>query len=230
MKREIVRSRNFAGDAARWIDARARQALAARGFFRLALSGGKTPQPIFRELAGCSWPWDSTLITFSDERCVPPTSAESNYHSAKESFLEPGNVPAASVWRLRGELEPETAASEYEEKLSSFARVRNETRFEHDLILLGLGDDGHTASLFPGTDALHEEKRGVVANYVSKLSAMRLTFTLPMIFAAREVCFFVGANKEPQLLERVFAHDEALPAAVVDRGARHVTWFIDDSK
>jgi 6-phosphogluconolactonase len=96
------------------------------------------------------------------------------------------------------------------------------------LILLGLGDDGHTASLFPGTEALSETENRVVANYVSKLNSWRLTFTFPLIFAARAVCFLIGANKDPKLIERVFSGDSALPAARVDQNAESVTWIIEE--
>jgi 6-phosphogluconolactonase len=95
------------------------------------------------------------------------------------------------------------------------------------LILLGLGDDGHTASLFPGTGALSETARRVAANYVPKLNSWRLTFTFPLIFAARAVCFLIGANKDPKLIERIFFGDPALPAARVDQNAKSVTWIIE---
>jgi len=93
--------------------------------------------------------------------------------------------------------------------------------------LLGLGDDGHTASLFPGTEALSETERRVMANYVPKFDSWRLTFTFPLIFAARAVCFLIGANKNPRLIERIFSGDPALPAARVDQNAKSVTWIIE---
>src|SRR6188472_2339870 len=121
-----------------------------------------------------------------------------------------------------GEIEPVLAAKEYEAQLDVLAAKRGEKIYEHDLILLGLGDDGHTASLFPGTEALSETERRVMANYVPKLNSWRLTFTFPLVFAARAVCFLIGANKDPRLIERIFSGDPALPAARVDQNAKSV--------
>src|SRR5438132_4620362 len=128
---------------------------------------------------------------------------------------------------MRGEIEAVVAAKEYQAQVDSLATKRGEAIFEPDLSLLGLGDDGHTASLFPGTDALSETERRVVANHVPKLNSWRLTFTFPLIFAARTVCFLIGANKDPKLIERVFSGDPALPAARVDQNAKSVTWVIE---
>lgn len=227
-KPEIIRTKNFVADAARWIRAEAAKSYDARGRFAIALSGGNTPRPVFGELAKKEWPWEETLLTFSDERCVPPTSPESNYHTAKEAWFDPGEVPADCIRRLRGEIDPDEAAAEYDRMLRDLAPSGTDAIFEHDLILLGLGDDGHTASLFPGSAALEEKTRGVVSNYVPKFEGPRLTFTFPMIFAADSICFLVGANKSPELLERVFAGDETLPAARASAGSRRATWIIGE--
>ena len=112
-------------------------------------------------------------------------------------------------------------------KLDVPAAERGEKIYEHDLILRGLGDNGHTASLFPGTEALSEMERRVVANYVPKFNSWRLTFTFPLIFAARAICFLIRGNKDPKLIERIFSGDAALPAARVDRNAKSVTWIIE---
>jgi 6-phosphogluconolactonase len=158
---------------------------------------------------------------------VPPENDESNFWMASEALFRPASVPDSSILRMRGEIEPVLAAKEYEAQLDGLAAKRGEKTYEHDLILLGLGDDGHTASLFPGTGALSETERRVVANYVSKLNSWRLTFTFPLIFAARAVCFLIGANKDPKLIERIFSGDPALPAARVDQNAKSVTWIIE---
>ncbi|PYK78521.1 MAG: hypothetical protein DME37_10135, partial [Verrucomicrobia bacterium] len=128
------------------------------------------------------------------------------------AVFRPASVPDSSILRMRGELEPAVAAKEYQAQLDALATKRGEKIFGHDLILLGLGDDGHTASLFPETEALSETQRRVMANYVSKLNSWRLTFTFPLIFAARAVCFLIGPNKDPKLIERIFSGDSALPA------------------
>jgi 6-phosphogluconolactonase len=130
--------------------------------------------------------------------------------------------------RMRGEIDPQIAAQEYEDELSALAAKRGEPIYKHDLILLGLGDDGHTASLFPGTSALDELTRRVVANFVPKLNAWRLTFTFPLIDHARHILFLVGASKNPQLIERVLAGDLQFPAARVNPIAGDVTWMIGE--
>lgn len=226
MRREIIRARNFASNAADLIVERARAAFARRDKFRIALSGGNTPRPVYSELARRPMPWGDVIITFSDERCVPPEDKQSNFRMAKETLLQPASIPDSSVLRMRGEIAPAEAAQQYQEQLDTLATERGENVYQHDLVLLGLGDDGHTASLFPGTPALAEFKRRVVANYVEKLDSWRLTFTLPLIFAARAVCFLVGAGKDPKLIERVLSGDENLPAALVDKGAHQVIWVI----
>ena len=130
--------------------------------------------------------------------------------------------------RMRGEIDPQIAAQEYEDQLNVIATGRGEPIYQHDLILLGLGDDGHTASLFPGTAALDEMTRLVVANFVPKLNAWRLTFTFPLINHARRILFLVGASKNPELIERVLAGDQKFPAARVNPVAGEVTWMIGD--
>jgi 6-phosphogluconolactonase len=129
---------------------------------------------------------------------------------------------------MRGEIAPQIAAQQYEEHLDFIARQRSEPVYRHDLILLGLGDDGHTASLFPGTAALGETIRRVVANFVPKLNAWRLTFTFPLINQARHVLFLIGATKSPELIKRVLEGDRQLPAARVNPSAGDVTWMIGE--
>jgi len=226
MKREIVRTQSFANDATNFIVQKVEAALADRAEFRIALSGGNTPRAVYVELARRKLPWEKAVITFGDERCVPPQDDQSNFKMANETLLKPAGVPTSSVLRMRGEIAPSDAASEYQAQLDSLAAGRGEPTYQHDLILLGLGDDGHTASLFPGTAALQETNRRVVANYIPKLESWRLTFTFPLIFAARAVCFLIGANKDPKLIERIFSGDESLPAARVDKNAREVTWIL----
>ena len=227
MAREVLRTKTFASDAANFILTRARKSLDERQQFRIALSGGNTPRSAYAEMARCDLPWEKFLFTFGDERCVPPENDESNFRMANEALFRPASVPDSSILRMRGEIEPVLAAKEYEAQLDVPAAERGEKIYEHDLILLGLGDDGHTASLFPGTEALSETENRVVANYVSKLNSWRLTFTFPLIFAARAVCFLIGANKDPKLIERIFSGDSALPAARVDQNAKSVTWIIE---
>src|SRR5205823_6733465 len=230
MSGEVVRTKNFAADAANFIVDLARKALAERNEFRIALSGGNTPWPVYSEIAriGRDLPWERILITFGDERCVPPDDAQSNFRMAREALFVPASVPEKSIMRMRGEIDPAIAAQQYQDDVDLLATQRGEQIYRHDLLLLGLGDDGHTASLFPGTAALDETTRRVVANFVPKFNTWRLTFTFPLINRARHVLFLVGAAKNPGLIERVLEGDRQLPAARVDPSAGKVTWMIGE--
>ena len=193
-------------------------ALAEREGFRIALSGGNTPRPVYAEFAriAAGLPWEKVHFTFGDERCVPPDDAKSNFRMANETLFLPAEIPEHSIVRMRGEIDPKLAAQEYQDHLNLLATQRGEQVYRHDVILLGLGDDGHTASLFPGTDALKEKEAKVVANFVPKLKTWRLTFSLPLINHARHICFLVNANKQEKLIERVLRGDVTLPAARVE--------------
>jgi 6-phosphogluconolactonase len=230
VSRQVVRTKKFVEDAAAVIRQEARAALGERQEFRIALSGGNTPRPIYAELAGSGreLPWERVLFTFGDERCVPPTDQQSNFRMANESLFTPGAVPGRSILRMRGEADPPIAAQEYEDQLNVLATQRGETVYRHDLILLGLGPDGHMASLFPETAALAEKVRWVVPNFVPKMNAWRLTFTLPLILQSRRICFLVNANKQADLIARVWDGDESLPAALVDGKHENVTWILGE--
>jgi 6-phosphogluconolactonase len=227
---KVIRTSNFVADAAALILEQAHNALAERHQFRIALSGGNTPAPIYARIAAEAhdFPWRSVQFTFGDERCVPPDNPESNFRMARENLFVPADVPDESIMRMRGEIDPQIAAQEYENELNALAANRGEQIYEHDLILLGLGDDGHTASLFPGTAALDETNRRIVANFVPKLDSWRLTFTFPLIDRARHILFLVGASKNPQLIERVIAGDQQFPAARVRPTNGDVTWMIGE--
>ncbi len=230
-ERHIIRTKNFVTDAAAFIVQQARKAIAERNEFRIALSGGNTPAPIYARLAaqGDDLPWDRIRFTFGDERCVPPDDPQSNFRMARENLFVPAGVPEKSIMRMRGEIDPQIAARQYEQQLETIAIQRDEPIYRHDLILLGLGPDGHTASLFPGTAALEEETRTVVANFVPKLDAWRLTFTFPLINQARNILFLVGASKSPELIDSVLEGDLQFPAARVNPIAGEVTWMIGES-
>jgi 6-phosphogluconolactonase len=227
----VVRTKNFVADAAAFILEQARKAMVERNEFRIALSGGNTPAPVYARVAveARDFPWDRVRFTFGDERCVPPDDPQSNFRMAGKNLFVPAAVPEKSIMRMRGEIDPQIAAQQYEDQLNAIATGRGELIYQHDLILLGLGDDGHTASLFPGTAALDEMTRRVVANFVPKLNAWRLTFTFPFINHARHILFLVGASKSPQLIERVLAGDRQFPAGRVNPSAGEVTWMIGES-
>jgi 6-phosphogluconolactonase len=227
---QIVRTKNLAADAADFIVDLARKALAERNEFRIALSGGNTPRPIYSEVAriGRNLPWDRVLITFGDERCVPPDDEQSNFRMARETLLVPAAIPEKSILRMRGEIDPQIAAHEYQDDVDLIATQRGEQIYRHDLLLLGLGPDGHTASLFPETTALGETERRVVANFVPKLNTWRLTFTFPLINHARHVCFLINANKNIELIDRVIDGDSNFPASRVRPTAGSLTWILGE--
>jgi len=228
MSRKVIRTKNFAADAADFILDQAHKAIGERNEFRIALSGGNTPRPVYARLAtiGRDLPWERIRITFGDERCVPPDDPQSNFRMARETLFVPAAVPEESIARMRGEIDPQIAAQEYEDFLDLLATQRGEHIYRHDLILLGLGGDGHTASLFPDTAGLEETRRRVIANFVPKFSSWRLTFTFPLINHARQICFLVNATKNADLIDRVLRGDPQLPASRVEATAGDVTWIL----
>jgi 6-phosphogluconolactonase len=187
----------------------AQQSVAQRGIFTLALAGGTTPQKLYSLLAQDPYfrdfPWDKTHLFFGDERHVPPSHIDSNYLMVSSKLLASGLVPPAHVHRIRAELpDANMAAADYDVELHTFftqtMRINGLPRF--DAILLGMGSDGHTASLFPGSKALEEKERWVVANWVEKFKSVRVTFTFPVLNAARVVLLLVaGADKADVLYE-----------------------------
>jgi 6-phosphogluconolactonase len=208
----------------------AQAAQAARGEFHVALSGGSTPRAIYERISRAGWLTDfaSWHVWFGDERCVAPDHADSNFRMASEALLSHTVIPRTHVHRMRGEAsDPNAAAADYERELRSVFATR-EPRF--DLVLLGLGPDAHTASLFPGTAALDERSRLVVANKVDKLASTRITLTLPAINAARRAMFLVvGADKAAAVhavlsLERPTPE---LPASLVELRDGTTTWLVD---
>jgi 6-phosphogluconolactonase len=216
----------LAREAAHRFVARAQEAVAARGRFLVALAGGSTPRGAYELLAGDVFAprvdWARVHVFWGDERCVPPDHTDSNYRMAREALLDRIPISAGNVHRMRGELVPEAAADAYEAELDEVLGA--EGRF--DLVLLGMGVDGHTASLFPGTQALEERERRVAAYYVEKLGAWRVTLTLPALNAARRVLFLVGGAGKRDALNRVRA-GEPLPAALVRPEEGEVTWLVE---
>lgn len=228
MKTRIIRTDTFVGDAVAIIHDCALEAIAERGMFRLSLCGGNTPRPIYAELARLypDLPWEKIQFTFGDERCVPPDDAQSNYKMAKDSLFHSVSVPEGNIFRIRGEIDPEAAARECEQKLAHVAARLGEERYAHDLLLLGLGEDGHTASLFPGSPSLDETARNVIPTTGPKPPPQRITFTLPLINAARHVCFLVNDKAKSEMIDRVTGGDLSLPSARVKPASGRLTWLI----
>lgn len=210
------------------------ECVSAAGRFSVALSGGSTPRRIYELLAGGEFAprveWPRVHVFFGDERCVPPDDAESNYRMARESLLSRVALPAQNVHRMAGEGRPPESARAYEEELRAFFGGAEWPRF--DLVMLGLGDDGHTASLFPGSPALAEGRAWAAANWVEKLGAFRLTLTAPAINHAAHVMFVVtGAGKAERLREVVEGprDPQRLPAQMIRPGRGTLDWYVDEA-
>jgi len=226
-KPQFLHTPNLVRHALELIEAEAKAAIAARGRFVLSLSGGNTPRPVYEALAKRSHDWTKWLFTFGDERCVPPDDDQSNYRMANETLFKPAGVPSESVLRMKGEIDPASAAAEYDTELRALTEP-GDAIFRHDLILLGIGSDGHTASLFPGTSALHERERLVIENYVQKLAMWRLTFTYTLLNAARHVCFLVSRPGKERVLDDL-QHDEGdYPCRYVRPIDGKLTWLIGE--
>ncbi|MGZ4889902.1 MAG: 6-phosphogluconolactonase [Candidatus Angelobacter sp.] len=208
----------------------AEAAVRERGRFSVALSGGNTPRTVYSLLASehRQLPWDGIHIFFGDERHVPPDDPDSNFRMASESLLSKVPIPQKNVHRIRAELDPEAAAKEYEQELRGFFHLTDHDWPRFDLVLLGLGDDGHTASLFPGSKALTEASSRVAANWVEKLQAFRITLTLPAINHAAEVLFLVSGASKAQILSDVLRPGAGkYPAQSVQPENGRLFWLAD---
>ena len=205
----------------------AAEAIAERGRFAVALAGGSTPKATYEVLArdhagGVDWP--NVHVFFGDERTVPPDHGDSNYRMAREALLD--HVPVGFVHRMRGELPPDEAAASYEGELNEFFGGEPPAL---DLVMLGIGEDGHTASLFPQTPALEATDRLVVANPVPKLETTRLTLTAPVLNVARRVVFLVAGEGKSEALAQILEGDadpRAYPAKLV-RPPSGPIWIVD---
>src|SRR5271155_5445231 len=172
-----------------------RTAIGAQGRFTVALSGGSTPKALYSLLAAnyANFAWNRVFLFFGDERHVPPTDPESNYRMVNESLLGKITIPSENVFRVQAENpDANAAASDYETQLRCFFELKAGEFPRFDLILLGMGPDGHTASLFPDSAALEEQSRLVVANWVEKFKTHRITFTFPVLNRAAEVMFMAS--------------------------------------
>lgn len=205
-------------------------AISVRDRFSVALSGGSTPKAMFMLLAGDEFArrveWSKVHLFWGDERCVPPDHADSNYRMTQETLLSHVPIPESNVYRIRGEIEPAQAAKEYEQVLHTFFGSKD----NFDLIFLGMGDDGHTASLFPDTAAIHERQHWVIAHYVEKVSMWRVTFTSVIINAARNVTFLVSGSGKAERLNEVLNgpyQPDRLPSQIIKPDTGQLLWLLD---
>ena len=216
----------------------ARDAIGAQGRFTVALSGGSTPKALYSLLATnySTFAWNRVFLFFGDERHVPPTDPDSNYRMVHESLLTKIAIPAENVFRVPAENpDAAAAASDYEVQLRRFFELRPGDRPgefpRFDLILLGLGPDGHTASLFPDSAALDESSRLVVANWVAKFNTYRITFTFPVLNRAAEVMFMaIGADKADMLYKVLEGKSiPPLPSQRVQPSDGNLLWMLDEA-
>jgi 6-phosphogluconolactonase len=214
------------------------QAVAARGVARIAISGGSTPRAVFQLLANPSEPyvgsipWDKLQLFWVDERCVPPDHEESNFRMTKAAMLDKVPLPAENIHRMEGELDPEEAASRYEAEIRNTLRLEGAQTPVFDLIILGLGPDGHTASLFPHTDGLHEMGRIVMANHVPQKDVWRITLTLPVILQGKEVAFLIEGADKAEMVQIVFGggyDPETYPAQLIRPASGRLTLLMDSA-
>lgn len=210
------------------------EAVAKRGRFTIALSGGSTPKNLYTLIAAnasANLPWAQMFFFWGDERHVPRDDADSNYRMAREALLEKVPIPAANVFPIPAEKEDAAAAAEaYELTVRKFFGLSPGEFPRFDLILLGMGPDGHTASLFPESAALQEKSRLVVANWVEKLKTSRITFTLPVLNAARCVAFLVSGGDKATVLREVLEGSgpaEKYPSKLVQPTDGKLIWFLD---
>jgi 6-phosphogluconolactonase len=214
----------------------ARGNTAKSGQFTVALSGGSTPKRLFRTLTGEDYrsrvSWGRVHFFWGDERNVPADHPESNFGVARDLLLEPLAIPSDNVHRIRAELsDPAEAATEYEAELRRFFKLPGEGHLPRfDLVMLGMGADGHTASLFPGSAALAEEVRLVTANWVEKLKSFRLTLTCPVFNNAARILFLVADAEKAETLRDVLerpAEPPLYPAQLIRPRAGELSWYVD---
>jgi 6-phosphogluconolactonase len=228
----LADARAVAVAAAQRFQTLAAEAVRLRGRFVVALAGGSTPRTLYELLGsegGAVLPWHCTSIAFGDERCVPPDHPDSNYRLVRETLLRGIEISSDQVLRVPVERPPREAAALYERVLRSLFPGSSLPRF--DLVLLGLGEDGHTASLFPDTPALEETTRWVVANQAPRLGSWRITLTLPAICAARHAAFLVTGSAKARAVAEVFGpmpHTPPLPAELVAPRRGQVEVFLDE--
>lgn len=218
----------LSASAAEFIVSLVKQGVAERGRFSLALSGGSTPKQLY-SLLGSSYrnaiPWAPVHLFWADERCVAPDHGESNYHLAAANFLSLVPIPAGNIHRIRGEEGPGKAARAYEEDLRTFFNGMP----VFDLVLLGVGEDGHTASLFPGLPELEERERLAMPVYLNRPQYDRVTLTLPVLNHAAHVVFLVTGRAKAGVVSAVIedAKGGRYPAGLVRPVSGDVTWFLD---
>ena len=207
------------------------QAIADKGSFTIALSGGNTPKKLYELLATPVYAkkinWKNIYLFWSDERCVPVSDEENNSHMASQALLNNVPVPKENIFPVPVNFEPAKAAARYEQMIRTFFK---DTQPHFDLVLLGLGEDGHTASLFPGTDILDEKKILVKQVYLKEKKMFRVSFTLPLINDAKHILFLVTGKEKSSILKKIFTKPvkkPAYPAQLIKPVKGKLFWYLD---
>ena len=216
--------------AAHFVLGRLEDALAGRECATIALSGGSSPRGLFARLARTRFRWDRVHFFWVDERSVPPTHEDSNFRLAQELLLGPARIPKPQIHRIEGELRPELAAKRYTDEIRRFFRPENDALPHFDVIQLGLGPEGHTASLFPG-EPLIEDRSGIAAAvYVEKLNTWRITLLPGVLLAALHTVFLATGDQKAEAVRAVLTEEynpQRWPAQVITHHGRRVVWFLD---
>ncbi len=216
----------------------AKAAVASRGVARLAISGGNTPKRTFEMLADPAatefsvFPWDKTELYWVDERCVPPYDKDSNYRMTRLALLDKVPLAADRVFRIEGELDPELAAARYESVVRKHFRLEGAELPTFDLVALGMGPDGHTASLFPHTAGIHELTRIAIANHVPQKETWRVTLTSPVINLGRKVVFLIGGTDKAAVLSDVLSNKydpDTWPSQVIQPKSGQLLMLLDQA-
>jgi 6-phosphogluconolactonase len=211
-------------------------AVQTRGLARVAISGGTTPKAVFALLASEPFlkqiPWDKLYLYWVDERCVPPDHPDSNYRMTNEAMLSKVPLPADHVFRMEGELDPHVAAARYEATIRNSFKLEGAETPTFDLILLGMGDDGHTASLFPHTEGLENITDLVIPNHVPQKDTWRITLTFPVINRGREVAFLIEGAAKTQVLHDVLLgpwQPDTFPSQLIRPASGRLTLLLDSA-
>lgn len=228
----------WANEAAAILHAASEEAIRSHGRCLIALSGGTTPRMLYKTLATPEWKvrfdWSRIFFLFGDERCVPSEHPDSNFSMAQSALFQPLDISPDHIYRMKGEAQdPSAAAQEYEKVLRQLTNCAPPHIPRIDIILLGLGEDGHTASLFPGTEALHEQTRAVTVGYAPTGIRSRLTFSLGVLNRATVVLFLVNGSSKTSIVRRILdpqsPSDRSLPAAMVAPDTGRLIWMLDRS-
>jgi len=206
------------------------KAVQQKGFFTIALSGGSTPKILFELLAQPPYknniPWEKVIIAFGDERFVPPTSVESNYKMAHDSLLKHVDIPKKNILAIPTvKITTDQSSSTYEKAIKKHISIKN----PFDLVLLGIGEEGHTASIFPGSKLLTDKKRWVQNIWVKEKNMDRISFTMPFINQSKNIAFLVSGKSKAAIVKKIFSKSGASLPAAMAKGTKNTFWFLDEA-